>query len=110
MAQPLNAAILLIHCDDQRGIVRAVTEFIFTHNGNILQLDQHVDPGQKHFFMRVAWTLDDFMLKRDEIDTAFREAVGETTSGRPGPSAFVHLKSTKEPRIAVDYACCSGTR
>ena len=77
VGKPLNAAILLIHCDDQRGIVRAVTEFIFAHNGNILQLDQHVDPGQKHFFMRVAWTLDGFLLKTEQIDEAFRDAVGE---------------------------------
>ena len=77
MSRPLNAAILLIHCDDQRGIVHAVTDFILEHNGNILQLDQHVDPGQKHFFMRVAWTLDDFLLKAEKIDAAFGDTVGE---------------------------------
>ena len=39
---PIDSAILLIHCPDSRGIVAAVTEFINKNNGNIIDLDEHV--------------------------------------------------------------------
>lgn len=48
-------AILLISCPDRQGIVAAVTEFIYQHRGNILDLDQHVDRDAGIFLMRVAW-------------------------------------------------------
>lgn len=76
MSHTLNTAILLIHCRDQRGIVRAVTDFIYHHKGNVTQLDQHVDAEQQMFFMRVAWSLDAFDLSRDNIETAFANMVG----------------------------------
>lgn len=66
-----NSAILLIHCPDQKGIVIAVTEFIFKNGGNILQLDQHVDSEQKVFFMRVKWELSEFVIERDKISEYF---------------------------------------
>ncbi|MCG9791084.1 formyltetrahydrofolate deformylase [Flavobacterium algicola] len=44
---------LLIHCNDQKGIVAAVTNFILKVEGNILYLDQHVVMEQKVFFMRL---------------------------------------------------------
>ena len=46
-----NAAILLIHCPDQKGIVVSVTEFIFKNKGNILYLEQHVDAEKSVFFL-----------------------------------------------------------
>ncbi len=73
--QKQNAAILLIHCPDQKGIVIAVTEFIFKNGGNILQLDQHVDAEQKVFFMRVAWDLSDFLIERDKLAEYFNTLV-----------------------------------
>ena len=76
MTDSINTAILLIHCPDQRGIVRAVTDFIFKHKGNVTALDQYVDPQQQMFFMRMAWSLDQFDLSRDDINNAFAEAVG----------------------------------
>jgi len=66
-------AILRIRCADQRGLVSAVTQFIREHNGNLLFLDQHVDPIQKVFLMRSEWALGDFALDRDALRTAFAE-------------------------------------
>jgi formyltetrahydrofolate deformylase len=59
------SATLLIHCDDRPGIVAAVTEFLSTHNGNIVHLDQHVDDEQNVFFMRVQWDMREFDLPDD---------------------------------------------
>jgi formyltetrahydrofolate deformylase len=48
--------ILLIHCPDREGLVASVTSLIRKVNGNIVDLDQHVDGERGVFFMRVEWT------------------------------------------------------
>ncbi|MCC5810162.1 MAG: formyltetrahydrofolate deformylase [Ectothiorhodospiraceae bacterium] len=79
--QPASAQ-LLIHCPDQRGLIAAVTDFIARHDGNILDLDQHVDAIQGVFFMRVEWELDRFQLQREAIADAFDQACGQPYSMR----------------------------
>lgn len=69
----MAAAILLISCPDRRGLVAAVTDFIFRNNGNILTLDQHVDSEESAFFMRVEFDLAGFAVPRDGIAAAFRQ-------------------------------------
>lgn len=44
---------LQIHCNDQPGIIAAVTSFIANNSGNIVYIDQHVDSEQNIFFMRL---------------------------------------------------------
>jgi formyltetrahydrofolate deformylase len=67
-----STATLLIHCPDQPGLVHSVTGFIFNYQGNVLHLDQHVDPEANIFFMRVEWVLDGFGLPKDIIAAAFK--------------------------------------
>ncbi len=67
-----QSAILLISCPDRRGLVAAVTEFLFRHNGNILNLDQHVDQQENVFFMRVEWDLNGFAIPADQISAQFQ--------------------------------------
>ncbi len=71
------SAILIIHSPDKKGLVAAVTEFIFKNGGNILYLDQHVDSGQKVFFMRVEWSLENFVISRDKIGEYFNTLIAE---------------------------------
>jgi formyltetrahydrofolate deformylase len=73
LAIPSLSATLLISCPDRRGLVAAVTDFISRHNGNILQLDQHVDAQENVFFMRVEWDLANFEIQREDIITRFGE-------------------------------------
>lgn len=68
-----DSAILLIHCPDQKGIVAAVSGFLFRHGANILHADQHQDRELGLFFMRVEWVVDEFDL--DEL--AFRVQFGK---------------------------------
>lgn len=68
----MSNAILLISCPDQKGINAAVTHFIFTHNGNIIHADQHIDDQSNTFFMRVEWSLAGFRLPRDQIHGGFQ--------------------------------------
>ena len=91
-----KSAILLIHCNDQPGIVVSITDFIYSHGGNIINLDQHVDTDQQRFFMRVEWELRNFTLPVDNIGTEFDSAVAT----RFGMQWQLHF-SSDIPRMAV---------
>jgi formyltetrahydrofolate deformylase len=64
-----DTATLLIHCPDRPGLVHDVTGFIFSHQGNIVDLQQHIEPANNAFFMRLEWNLEKFTLEREEIET-----------------------------------------
>lgn len=68
---------MIVQCPDQKGIVAEVSRFLYSHNGNILEVDQHVDVEMGMFFMRAAWELDSFSLGKDEILPRFEEEVGK---------------------------------
>jgi formyltetrahydrofolate deformylase len=60
-------AILRVRCQDRTGIIAALSDFVFRHGGNILDLDQHSEPETGRFFMRLVWSLDRFTLDADGI-------------------------------------------
>ena len=64
-----DTATLLIHCPDRPGLVHDVTGFISSHQGNIIDLQQHIDPEQNAFFMRLEWSLEKFTLEGEEIES-----------------------------------------
>jgi formyltetrahydrofolate deformylase len=66
-----NTAILLIDCPDQKGIVAAVSDFLFRHQANILHADQHQDDDQNLFLTRVEWDLKEFGLPIADFGKAF---------------------------------------
>ncbi len=70
-----NAAIVLIACPDRQGLVNSVTEFIAKYNGNIIDLEQHVDQHEKMFFMRVEWDISEFKIEEQQIQTHFENEV-----------------------------------
>lgn len=65
-------AILLMHCPDQPGLVRAVASFISENRGNIIQFDQHVDSVDGIFFMRAEWDLEKFVIPRADLPVFIR--------------------------------------
>lgn len=75
--EEIQSAILLIHCPDQQGLVATVTEFIHRNNGNILHLDQHVEPQKGIFFMRIEWDLKEFSIAQEEIGDIFHSGIAE---------------------------------
>ena len=66
---------MLIHCPDEKGIILSVTNYISSNNGNIVDLDQHVDSEQKIFFIRVEWTLSGFNIPIENIGAHFDSEV-----------------------------------
>ena len=65
-------AILLASCHDQRGIVAAVSDFVYRNGGNILDFDQHTDVDDGTFLQRLSWDLAGFGIAREGIAEAFR--------------------------------------
>src|SRR5581483_3649258 len=58
----------LISCPDRPGIVAAISQFIFQHQGNICQSDQHsTDLHSGTFFMRISFAEDSFTLSRADL-------------------------------------------
>jgi formyltetrahydrofolate deformylase len=50
--------VLTIVCDDRPGIVHAVTGLLVERSGNIVESQQHGDPAEGRFFMRVRFAVD----------------------------------------------------
>ena len=92
-----HSAILLIDCPDQKGLVAAISSFLYTHGANILHADQHQDADAGLFFMRVEWDLDGFDLPEDELRAKFAPIAGrfdmrwrlEYSAERPAVAVFV---------------------
>ncbi len=91
-----STATLLIHCPDQKGIVAKVTEFIDNNNGNIIELDEHVDREEDVFFMRVNWELQNFLIPAEKIGEFFDTQI----AAKYGMIWNIYF-SEKKPRMAI---------
>jgi formyltetrahydrofolate deformylase len=67
MARDTTAAVLLLSCQDQKGLVAGTSDFIYRNNGNIVHADQHVDAEAGLFLQRIEWELGDFRIPRVAI-------------------------------------------
>ena len=61
--------ILHINCPDQRGIIAQFTGILYDHGANVLNLEQHVEPDEKLFFMRIHTDLSNMEIS----EAALRE-------------------------------------
>ncbi|PWA07515.1 formyltetrahydrofolate deformylase [Flavobacterium psychrotolerans] len=66
---------ILIHCEDQKGIIAAVTNFILKVEGNITYIDQHVDVDQNVFFMRLECELKNENWNVEAIKIDFQQSI-----------------------------------
>lgn len=92
----LVSGILIVSCLDQKGLIASVTRFIHENNGNIIALEQHVDPRENHFFMRVEWDLTHFQIPADQFEEGFEAALG-----KPFAMSWSFYLSNERPRMAV---------
>lgn len=91
-----NNAILLLSCADQKGIVNAVTDFLLKNDGNVIDIDQHVDMDNHHFFMRVEWELEGFNIPHNKIAEYFDTLV----ASKYKLSSSLHFSQYK-PKLAL---------
>jgi formyltetrahydrofolate deformylase len=88
-------ATLLISCRDQKGLVAAVSDFLYRNDGNIIHADQHTDQEEGVFLQRVEWQLDGFAVPREQIAESF-----EPLASRFGMDWRLHF-SDYVPRVAI---------
>src|SRR3972149_6327676 len=88
-------AVLLLSCPDQKGLVAAVSDFLYRNDGNIIHADQPTAAEKGIFLQRVEWELEGFAIPRAQIAAAFRPM-----ARRFGMTWSLHF-SDYVPRIAV---------
>ncbi|MEM6749247.1 MAG: formyltetrahydrofolate deformylase [Planctomycetota bacterium] len=114
----MSVSTLLISCTDRTGIVAALSDFVATHGGNILDADQHSEPpppeaglgSTRHapsdaacggvFFMRLSFDTSAFVLSPDET----RQALGHL--GKRFDLDWRLYDESHRPRLAL---LCSKT-
>ena len=72
----MNRIIIHITAPDQKGIVTKYTELLSSLNINITNLEQHVEPDDMLFFMRIAadTTNKDFNYLKPLIQLEYRKS------------------------------------
>jgi len=74
MDNPITrTAILLLSCKDQKGLVFKITNFIYNVDGNIIDLDEHVDLNESMFFLRVAFVVQNISITEEFLNSEFKE-------------------------------------
>ncbi len=91
-----KSAIFLIDCSDRKGLVATITKFLADNNGNILEIDQHVDKHRKQFFMRIELDLNGFSIPQEDLKDIFDEKIG-----KPLDLNYKIFFSKDIPRMAV---------
>ena len=91
----MNTAILLIHCPDRKGLVAAISTFLYEHGANIVHADQHQDVRHGLFFMRVEYSLEEFDLDREQFVASF------TPVAEPFSIRWRLEYSTQRPAMAI---------
>jgi len=94
----------MVSCPDRKGLIAAVTAFIQKSNGNIINLEQYVDPSEGHFFMRLEWDLQGFQMTKDQFKSAFQASIAA-----PFMMDWQLYLSDEKPRMALfvsKYAHC----
>ncbi|WP_281298497.1 formyltetrahydrofolate deformylase [Flavobacterium limnophilum] len=71
----MQKTTILIHCEDQKGIIAAVTNFILKVEGNIVYIDQHVDVEQNVFFMRLECEFSNLNIRLANIKEDFQQSI-----------------------------------
>lgn len=101
-----TSAVLLISCPDRKGLVATVSEFIFTHGGNILHTDEHTDAESAWFLMRVEFDPSTFDLPLSDVGKHFgpiaRKFDMEWRLAQPGERKKMVVMVSKYDHCLVD--------
>ncbi|MFC6438886.1 formyltetrahydrofolate deformylase [Bowmanella sp. JS7-9] len=97
---------LIIDCPDQIGLVATVSQFLATHQANIIEANHHTDLQTGHFFMRHEIRADSLTLSEQDFERAFTPIAAKyhmnwriTASAR---KAKVALLASHESHCLVD--------
>lgn len=73
----ITTYILTLSCHDVRGIVAAVTGFLASNDGFIIESTQFGDPSTQRFFMRVQFAAGEATPAYPALKAEFKQAVAE---------------------------------
>jgi formyltetrahydrofolate deformylase len=73
MAQAGQTGVLLVSCPDRRGIVAALAQLLYGYGANIIDSDQHSDPGSSTFFQRLRFDISEIHTDRAVLERAIAE-------------------------------------
>ncbi|MCU0770801.1 MAG: formyltetrahydrofolate deformylase [Verrucomicrobia bacterium] len=85
-----RSQVLLVECDDRRGLVHAITGVLLRHGVNVVGNQEFVDRGSGRFFMRTEF---DGEVDAGRLETEARQALPE--------GARVRLSDLKPKRVVV---------
>ena len=86
----MSTQVLLVECDDQRGLVHAVTGILLQHGVNVVGNQEFVERGAARFFMRTEF---DGVVAAGQLEAEVRAVLP--------PGAKVRLSDLKPKRIVV---------
>jgi formyltetrahydrofolate deformylase len=86
----MSTRVLLVECDDRRGLVHAITGVLLKHGVNVVGNQEFVDRPSTRFFMRTEFD--------GAVDATRLE---EEIRGQLPPGALVRLSDLKPKRIVV---------
>lgn len=73
----MKGITILINCNDSKGIIASVTNFIAQQGGNIVYIDQHVDRVDNMFFMRLECEFSKSTFAVQAFQDVFSEVIGD---------------------------------
>ena len=73
----MKGITILINCNDSKGIIASVTNFIAQQGGNIVYIDQHVDSVDNMFFMRLECEFSKNTFVVQAFKDVFSEVIGD---------------------------------
>ena len=86
----MNSQVLLVECDDRRGLVHAITGVLLKHGVNVVGNQEFVDRDSSRFFMRTEF---DGQVVADQLLAEVRQALP--------PGASLRLSDLKPKRVVV---------
>ena len=89
--------ILHINCPDQRGIIAQFTGILYDHGANVLNLEQHVEPDDERFFMRIHVDLKNIEISED----ALREILMDKVKKMDAKIQFYYTENIQKVAIFV---------
>ncbi len=66
----------MIWCADRKGIIAAVTGFLAQHGANVLEADQHTDPDDQTFCMRLEFETAGLLVSREQLSADWAALAG----------------------------------
>ncbi len=90
-----HSAVLLVSCPDRKGVVAAIANFIFRHNGNILFNNEHGDEESNLFLTRVEFDAAELDFDLAQFSERF------ATIARDFQMDWRLARSRDRPRIAI---------